>query len=202
MACLHIISSAERALEVVEEWRDKEAKFNKKGRTTMVWEPVPWDCIHEKYDAIIETCKHIDIISPNHEELASILGMDHHEDTSVEACAATFYDRLGHTTLVVRAGRHGAYVVSTHEKAWVPAYWNTPEAIVDVTGAGNAFCGGFCVGWVETGQDPVLSTYYGAVSASFVIEQVGVPTLTVDGETEVWNKALSPRERLKSMYKV
>ncbi|KAI8886212.1 Ribokinase-like protein [Backusella circina FSU 941] len=211
MECLHIISSAERALEVVEEWREKEAKFNKKRRTTMIWEPVPWDCIHEKQDAIIETCREIDIISPNHEELADILGIkvEHHQQKeedikeSVEKCATAMFNRLEQTkALVVRAGKNGAFVVSNHEKVWVPAYWNKPEVIVDVTGAGNAFCGGYCVGWVETGQDPVRSAYYGSVSASFVIEQVGVPTLTLEGDTEVWNKELSPRERLQSMLRV
>src|SRR5262249_30927918 len=43
---------------------------------------------------------------------------------------------------------------------------------VDVTGAGNAYCGGFLVGLAETG-DLGQAGRYGAVSASFALEQFG-----------------------------
>ena len=46
----------------------------------------------------------------------------------------------------------------------------SPNKVVDTTGAGDAFCGGFQVGLFETG-DPVQAALYGAVSASFVIEE-------------------------------
>jgi sugar/nucleoside kinase (ribokinase family) len=46
------------------------------------------------------------------------------------------------------------------------------EKIVDVTGAGNAYCGGFLVGLAETG-DLAQAGRYGAVSASFALAQFG-----------------------------
>ncbi|EIE88496.1 hypothetical protein RO3G_13207 [Rhizopus delemar RA 99-880] len=79
---------------------------------------------------------------------------------------------------------------------WTPAYWDwkkDQEHIVDVTGAGNAFCGGYAAGWVQTEQDPVQSALYGAVSASFVVEQIGVPDLS---EYEQWNQGPNPVDRL------
>jgi len=55
----------------------------------------------------------------------------------------------------------------------LPAFHRPGDrAIVDVTGAGDAFCGGFAAGLLETG-DPVRAGQYGLVSASIVIEGYG-----------------------------
>jgi ribokinase len=51
----------------------------------------------------------------------------------------------------------------------VPAY---PAKVRDVTGAGDAYCGGFLTGLAET-EDPVEAALRGAVSASLVVEGVG-----------------------------
>jgi ribokinase len=40
---------------------------------------------------------------------------------------------------------------------------------VDVTGAGDAYCGGFMIGLAQTG-DPLEAALRGSVSASLVIE--------------------------------
>lgn len=48
--------------------------------------------------------------------------------------------------------------------------------IVDTTGAGNAFLGGFILGHSET-VDFVKAAHNGSVAASFVLEQVGLPKL-------------------------
>jgi ribokinase len=42
----------------------------------------------------------------------------------------------------------------------------------DVTGAGDAYCGGFMVGLSETG-DPVEAALRGAISASITVEGIG-----------------------------
>ncbi|RME48467.1 MAG: carbohydrate kinase family protein [Caldilineae bacterium] len=47
-----------------------------------------------------------------------------------------------------------------------------PVRVVDPTGAGDAFCGGFAVGLARTG-DPFRAACYGTVSASFVIQDFG-----------------------------
>lgn len=64
-----------------------------------------------------------------------------------------------------------------------------------------SFCslgGGFCVGWVESNKDPVMSCIYGCVSASFAVEQVGLPTCSRDAEHgEIWNSGPSARDRLE-----
>jgi sugar/nucleoside kinase (ribokinase family) len=69
---------------------------------------------------------------------------------------------------VLRMGEAGSLVPGQSEAAVaVPV-----ASVVDVTGAGNAYCGGFLVGLAETG-DLGLAGRYGAVSASFALEQFG-----------------------------
>jgi sugar/nucleoside kinase (ribokinase family) len=70
-------------------------------------------------------------------------------------------------TVVVRLGAAGCLVL---RRGGRPVRVGTvPVRAVDPRGAGDAFCGGFCVGLAETG-DPVRAAAYGAVSASYVIE--------------------------------
>lgn len=94
---------------------------------------------------------------------------------------------------------------------WLPAYHtptstatatatpesNSPTSVVDPTGAGNAFMGGLAVGMSRQIHDSrygninrwILAAMYGQVAASFVVEQVGVPRLSVDpvDGVEKWN---------------
>ena len=58
-----------------------------------------------------------------------------------------------------------------------------PVAVVDQVGAGNAYCGGFLVGWLETG-DLRLAGKYASVAASFLVEQYGLPRPRWDIHTE------------------
>lgn len=72
------------------------------------------------------------------------------------------------TTVIKRGGR-GVEVLTPDGVVGVPS---AVEELVDPTGAGDAFCGGFLVGLAETG-DPVEAAVRGAVSASFVCETRG-----------------------------
>lgn len=79
----------------------------------------------------------------------------------------------GAEIIALRQGANGAtvYRAGTGESWHIPAVETT---VVDPTGAGNAFCGGFLAGWVQTG-DLRLAGLYGTVAASFLVEQVGLP---------------------------
>jgi len=48
---------------------------------------------------------------------------------------------------------------------FVPAY---PCSVIDATGAGNSYCGGFLVGYLRT-RDVLHAALYGTVSASFTV---------------------------------
>ncbi len=85
--------------------------------------------------------------------------------------AAAALSAMGATYVVIKLGSRGQYLYeSAAGRKWhVPAY---PATVRDVTGAGDAYCGGFLVGLVETG-DPVEAALRGSISASIVIEGVG-----------------------------
>ncbi|KAL2036631.1 hypothetical protein N7G274_010657 [Stereocaulon virgatum] len=121
--------------------------------------------------------------------------------------------------LVIRQGENGCTVLVNGHTTSFPAY-HAPRheltytekrlrknKVVDVTGGGNAFLGGFCAGLAQAISEdqsvPLLfeiAAAYGGVAASFAIEQVGLPKLTprkVDG-AERWNGSL-PFERVRKM---
>jgi cytidine kinase len=107
------------------------------------------------------------VFSPNLYEVETMLG---------PADPLTQLHRLaeaGAEIVALRLGDAGSLVhrADTGETWQIPA---CPVDVVDACGAGNAYCGGFLVGWVQTG-DLRLAGLYGAISASFLVEQVGLP---------------------------
>ncbi len=73
--------------------------------------------------------------------------------------------------VVIKRGARGQYLYdSIRRSGWqIPAY---PARIVDPTGAGDAFCGGFLTTLRET-YDPLEAALRGSVSASLVMEGSG-----------------------------
>ncbi|CAO3609571.1 unnamed protein product [Mucor fragilis] len=207
---LHLICSPERAIEIIDQWNQRQVDLNAFGKTKFLWEPLPWACLPENLDCIYEAIERVDIITPNHEELADMLGLDFNSLLSshqnkikdaVEHCGKLFLQRVEkeNLVLVVRCSKYGAMTLTTDNKEaaqWTPAFWDWKtdgEHVVDVTGAGNSFCGGYCYGYVHTNGDVNESALYGAVSASYTVEQVGVPVLNDD---ESWNSGSPPTQRL------
>ena len=74
--------------------------------------------------------------------------------------------------VIIKRGSQGQYVYqrSSGQRWSVPAY---PARVVDLTGAGDAFCGGFLAGYRQHYQ-PLEAALCGNVAASFVIEGSGV----------------------------
>jgi len=110
--------------------------------------------------------KNVDIFLPGQEEVYRILG--HRNYT--KACVEFAQDGAG--VVVVKMGSDGSLIYSSAggEYHQIPAYKTT---VVDPTGAGDAYCGGFMAKYAQTG-DLVASGLAGAVSASFAIEQFGL----------------------------
>ena len=79
---------------------------------------------------------------------------------------------LGPRGIGVKMGARGMRLLLQGGKNWtqIPAF---STQVVDPTGAGDAFCGGFLVGLAQSGS-LVQAALYGAVSASFIIEDFGV----------------------------
>jgi hypothetical protein len=86
---------------------------------------------------------------------------------------------------------------------WVPAYYGEgyaggggEEKVVDPTGGGNTFLGGLAVALARE-QSIEEACAWGHVAASFAIEQIGFPVLSIDAEgRETWN-GVRVEERLR-----
>jgi len=78
---------------------------------------------------------------------------------------------LGCPIIGIKRGGAGVYLWDRvgRRRLHIPAY---PARIIDVTGAGDAFCGGFLVGLSET-EDILEAGLRGSVSASLAIEGAG-----------------------------
>lgn len=85
--------------------------------------------------------------------------------------AAEAFGDMGARCVVLKLGSRGQFVydAQTRRRWHVPAF---PSRVVDVTGAGDAYCGGFLVGLTETG-DPLEAALRGNISASLVVEGTG-----------------------------
>jgi len=174
--------------------RRKEAGI--KGKPMFLWEPVPGVCSPDDWEDCIEAMKVVDVISPNVNEAAGFLGRTIEEDSGfeifeveVENMAQEYIScQIGaNGAAVFRCGNHGCLVATKSLMKWLPAYHQTNKKVVDPTGGGNAFCGGFCAGWIESKGDFITAAKYGNIAASFVIEQFGLPRLEHINGTETWN---------------
>ncbi|KAK2861271.1 hypothetical protein FQN49_004379 [Arthroderma sp. PD_2] len=128
----------------------------------------------------------------------------------------------GKGVLVVRAGRDGCYAFSQDDHLVLPAYLNS--TVVDPTGAGNSFLGALCQVLAGSNRTPidaareimdesddwraVCNTWddrgniltgliCATVAASYIIEQVGVPTLSYSPEGEEYWNGTSYVERVR-----
>jgi len=198
-----------------------------KNQPLFVWEPVPDSCKSEEFANMLEALKVVDVISPNHHELGGFFGSSNTASSSEASELATLKhqcDKLlhhgfnqGHGAVVVRRGEKGCYVASPHRHLSIPAYHQprseTPaeersqwmQRVLDPTGGGNTFLGGFCVGLLDAVAEDVdrleNAALYGSVAASFAIEQVGMAELSHsnDGQ-ELWNGE-AVEDRLRELRK-
>jgi len=79
---------------------------------------------------------------------------------------------MGPSVLVVKRGEYGALLFSEKSTFWAPAY--LLEEVVDPTGAGDAFAGGF-VGYLSNSrslddEDLKRAIVFGSAIASFIVE--------------------------------
>jgi hypothetical protein len=105
---------------------------------------------------------------PNEEEMRKLF---HGRSTDLWQMMETIAD-YGCEIVVVKRGEGGQFLYDRSTKLrWeIPAY---PARVVDPTGAGDSFCGGFLAGYRQT-YDPLQAALYGSISASLTIEGSGI----------------------------
>lgn len=200
----HLICSAERCISVLQGIDRKRRelatadRMNEHTATALmekpffIWEPVPDLCKPSEFESFLEALKHVDVVSPNLDEFCNLLGISidlerpSGWDLLRQKCAELVEPSTeeSEVALVVRLGEKGCFFAQPKQNLILPAYHEQEAAsqVVDPTGGGNTFLGGFALGVVESmrmdrGERLEEAAIYGVVAASFAIEQVGVPTL-------------------------
>lgn len=132
------------------------------------------------WDSLIDTLKHIDILIVNDEEARQLSN----EHSLVKA--AQVIHHLGPKYLVIKKGEHGALLFSDERVFFAPGL--PLLEIVDPTGAGDTFAGGFMGYLAEAGaltfDNMRRAVIYGSVMASFCVEAFSLTRL----------KTLTPRD--------
>ncbi|MCU1423495.1 MAG: PfkB domain protein [Microbacteriaceae bacterium] len=130
----------------------------------------------ERVDELLAIVALCDVFLPSEVEALALAG------TRDLAEAARFFRGLGPQTVVIKRADKGCVVLApgAGELVEVPA---VPVAVVDTTGAGDAFCGAFAATHLLTG-DPVAAAESGARAAALAVSGFGIAGL-VDALTAV-----------------
>jgi len=128
------------------------------------------DTSRDKRQAVLDLLPQVDIFSPGLGDAHLLLG-----ERPARELLVTFAN-LGPRFVTLRRGALGSLVYDKQlERFWqVPA---APATVVDVTGAGNAYCGGFLVG-LSRYNSVEQAAACAAVSAAITLEQLGPPVIT------------------------
>ena len=180
-----------------------------------IWEPMEDSCYPQELDAFIEALTWVDVFSPNQQELLSLCDMKpahpHFDPSTVLlACNKLLDSDRGKTlkAVVARCGPSGCLVAEKEFHLVIPAYHvsnsKSQDPVVDATGGGNTFLGGFCAALaIElrlAGMNNLASAaLWGNIAASYAIEQVGIPNLKVESDgIEMWN-GTKPQDRVQEL---
>ncbi len=112
----------------------------------------------------------IDAFLPSSMEVRSLLG----DGLSLRQAAGLF-SSWGAPLVVIKVGASGILLFLGEQNHGIhlqPFHKPDDPRVLDVTGAGDAFCGGFITGLAKT-ADPVHAAKMGLISASLVVEGYG-----------------------------
>jgi ribokinase len=113
--------------------------------------------------------QYIDYITPNETEAATLTGIVVNSLADAEKAANAFLAR-GVRNAIITLGAQGAFVKNANAKAHVPAV--DAGQVLETTGAGDAFNGGFAVALSE-GMDLVGAVRFGCVTAGISVTRAG-----------------------------
>jgi ribokinase len=131
---------------------------------TTVLNPAP--AVSGVDDAIYELC---DYVTPNETEAAALTGLPVDNDEEALAAAGEFI-RRGARNVLMTLGERGALLHGADGTHRVPAF--QVGKVVDTTGAGDAFGGGFAAALSE-GASPVEAMRFGCATAACSVQKPG-----------------------------
>jgi len=146
---------------------------------TILWE-LHDDQIAGRWSEIAALLPLVDLFSCNLGEAHALFGSVSPE-SMVDAILAT-----GVRAVVLRMGAEGALVATRGQRLRVVP---PPSPVIDVTGGGNAFSGGFLAGWLRSSGDLEQAARCAAASAAHALGQFGPANPLERGKTQYWAAA-------------
>ena len=138
-----------------------------------------------------EALKNVDVLTINDEEARQLS-----EEYSLMKASRKIL-KMGPKYLIIKKGEHGAFLFDKNKAFFAPAL--PLEEVLDPTGAGDSFAGGF-IGYIAKTKDISFenmkrAVLYGTVMASFTVEKFGTENLSMTTKEEIDG-------RLKSLKKI
>jgi len=129
--------------------------------------------IERKPDKLLSVLREVDVFFINDAEARLLSG-----NINLVSAARTIIE-MGPTAVVIKKGEHGAFLFTENFRVFTPAY--PLEEVVDPTGAGDSFAGGFIGYLAKAGGLHELNLrramYYGTITASFTCESFSIGRL-------------------------
>jgi ribokinase len=142
---------------------------------TTLFNPAPAEPVE---DTIFALC---DFVTPNEHEAALLTGVPVTTPDDAKKAGDAFLAK-GVGTAIITLGEAGALFHSKEHSVLVPAFNAGP--VLDTTGAGDAFNGGFAAA-IARGQSPFDATRFGAATAGLAVTKPGTaPAMPQRAEIE------------------
>ena len=123
--------------------------------------------IDNSFEELIEVIKRSDILLINDEEIVQLTNNDNLEEGALKLL------EFGLQYVIVKKGGDGALIINKDSIISIPAFPNLE--VVDPTGAGDSFAGGFLGTLVSTDSHSIKNAViHGTAIASFTISQFGI----------------------------
>jgi sugar/nucleoside kinase (ribokinase family) len=149
--------------------------------------------INTARDRLLEVIAAVDLVTLNDSEARLLAG----EQNLVKAARKIM--GWGPKYVIIKKGEHGAMLFSAAGVAVVPAF--PLESVLDPTGAGDTFAGGFMGALAESGSTEPLALRramaYGSVVASFGVEAFSLDRLQKLTRAEIDGRLLAFRELIR-----
>lgn len=159
---------------------------------TTVLNPAP---MRTDFDARILAL--VDVLIPNETEFVALTNLlpaiakKGFTETALRDLAADELHQVcrafGVPTVIVTLGKRGCFVSQVHSHATIPAH--TGIKVVDTTGAGDAFVGGFAAGLVKFKGDVLTAARFGNTVAALSVTKFGTaPPCDAEGDQPLSEK--------------
>jgi sugar/nucleoside kinase (ribokinase family) len=210
-SAFHMVCSPSRCMSLVEALRARRSALTTTIKQPIViWEPIPDLCTPAELQNLQEASTFVNVISPNGEELADFFASGNISIAEGDMVRSLLTKCGEHPeqAVVVRNGADGSRAHLRECVLHFKAFHQEPERVIDPTGGGNTYLGAMAMALTErvtpgleaTAQflnlsitpesrsllAMILAAAHGTIAASYAIEQIGTPSLTV-GSGGTWN---------------